>query len=244
MEDSKMKKALLIIALLFTSARIYASHAGSELHIRMFDNSWFTVTIDHQRFIEPVTRFHLDHVAPGTRHITITKVSRRNGNGGYAPIRHLIVFSDYVDIPAASDVRAMIDRAYRFKINKVEPLYASATNAPYPGCNMPPVVMGCSMIPMSFQMEDHSFNGLLGTLRNMHFESSRMAVVKNAIASNHFSSRQVAELMGHMTFDSSRLELAKMAYSKTIDKENYWVVYDLFTFESSIVELNQYINRA
>jgi hypothetical protein len=46
-----------------------------------------------------------------------------------------------------------------------------------------------------------------------------------------------------MTFDSSRLELAKLAYLSTVDKENFWVVYDLFTFESSIVELNEYISR-
>ena len=103
-----MKKALLIIALLFASARIHASHAGSELHIRMFDNSWFTVTIDRQRFTEPVTRFHLDEVAPGTRYITITKVAN-SGNHVYGGIRHLVVFSGYVDIPASSDVRAMVD---------------------------------------------------------------------------------------------------------------------------------------
>ncbi|MFM7055022.1 MAG: DUF4476 domain-containing protein, partial [Bacteroidota bacterium] len=59
-----------------------------------------------------------------------------------------------------------------------------------------------------------------------------------------FTSRQVADMMGLMTFDSSRLELAKLAYGKTIDRENYWVVYNLFTFESSIVELNNYISRA
>ena len=93
-------------------------------------------------------------------------------------------------------------------------------------------------------MDDYAFSGLVSTIRNMDFESSRMAVVRNAIATNHFSARQVADLMRLMTFDSSRLEVAKWAYAKTIDRENYWVVYDLFTFESSIVELNQYINRA
>jgi len=186
MEDSNMKKALLIIALLFASARIHASHAGSELHIRMFDNSWFTV----------------------------------------------------VDIPASSDVRAMVDRSRRFRINRVEPLYACEPVITQPVCNMPPVV------PVIHCMDDYAFGGLMNTLRNMSFESSRMTVAKNAIMSNNFTSRQVADMMGLMTFDSSRLELAKFAYNKTIDRENYWVVYDLFAFESSIVELNNYISRA
>lgn len=237
MEDSNMKKALLIIALLFASARIHASHAGSELHIRMFDNSWFTVTIDRQRFTEPVTRFHLDEVAPGTRYITITKVAN-SGNHVYGGIRHLVVFSGYVDIPASSDIRAMVDRARRFRINRVEPLYACEPVITQPVCNMPPVV------PVIHCMDDYAFGGLMNTLRNMSFESSRMTVAKNAIMSNNFTSRQVADMMGLMTFDSSRLELAKFAYNKTIDRENYWVVYDLFAFESSIVELNNYISRA
>ncbi len=237
MEDSNMKKALLIIALLFASAGIHASHAVSELHIRMFDNSWFTVTIDRQRFTEPVTRFHLDEVAPGTRYITITKVAN-NGYYGHGGIRHLVVFSGYVDIPAASEVRAMVDRARRFRINRIEPLYACEPVITQPVCNMPPV------IPVVYGMDDYAFGGLMNTLRNMNFESSRMAVARNAIMSNNFTSRQVADMMGLMTFDSSRLELAKLAYGKTIDRENYWVVYDLFAFESSIVELNNYISRA
>jgi Domain of unknown function (DUF4476) len=241
MEDSNMKKALLIIALLFASARIHASHARSELHIRMFDNSWFTVNIDHQRFDEPVTRFHLDRVSPGTHYITIKKVGQRGPHGSYGGIRHIVVFSGYVNIPAASDVRAMIDRANRFRINRIEPLFADEPDTDFPDCNMP---VACNPAPVIYQMDDYEFSGLMNTLRNMQFESSRMSVAKNAILSNQFSSRQVADLMGLMTFDSSRLEIAKLAYAKTIDRENYWMVYDLFAFESSIVELNNYIHRA
>lgn len=241
MEDSNMKKALLILALLFASARIHASHAGSELHIRMFDNSWFNVTIDRQFFNEPVTRFHMDQIDPGRRHITITKLGRK-GYYGIGGDRHVVVFSGYVDIPAASEVRAMIDRAHRFRINRIEPLYAyHEPTFPSPGCHTPEPVV-CAPAPV-YHMDDHAFNGLMNTLRGMHFESSKMSVARNAIRSNRFTARQAADIVGVMTFDSSRLELAKLAYLSTVDKENFWVVYDLFTFESSIVELNEYISR-
>jgi hypothetical protein len=241
MEDCKMKKALLIIALLFASAHIHASHAGSELHIRMFDNSWFTVAIDRQLFNEPVTRFHMDQLAPGRRHITITKLGRR-GHYGMGGERHIVVFSGFVDIPAASEVRAMIDRANRFRINRIEPLFTYEEPGFHnTGCHTPEPVI-CAPAP-SYHMDDYAFNGLMNTLRGMHFESSKMSVARNAIRSNRFTARQAADIIGVMTFDSSRLELAKMAYLSTVDKENYWVVYDLFTFESSIVELNEYISR-
>jgi hypothetical protein len=92
-------------------------------------------------------------------------------------------------------------------------------------------------------MSDHEFDGLIHTLGRMSFESSRMQVARQAIASNNFSSRQIVSLMRLMTFESSRLEIAKAAYSKTLDRQNYWMVNDLFTFESSIVELNNFIHR-
>lgn len=182
----------------------------------------------------------MDQVAPGRRHITITKLGRK-GYHGIGAERHIVVFRGFVDIPAASDVRAMIDRGHRFRINRIEPLYAHHEPVfTAPGCQTPDPVV-CAPAPV-YHMDDHSFNGLMNTLRGMHFESSKMSVARNAIRANRLSARQAADLVGVMTFDSSRLELAKMAYLSTVDKENFFLVYDVFTFESSIVELNEYIS--
>jgi len=68
-----------------------------------------------------------------------------------------------------------------------------------------------------------------------------MTVAKQLINNNYFSSRQVARLIQQMTFESSKLELAKYAYSKTVDKSNYFIVNDQFSFESSITALSDYI---
>ena len=54
-------------------------------------------------------------------------------------------------------------------------------------------------------------------------------------------SRQVSELMQLMTFESSMLELAKNAYMHTLDKQNYYLANDAFNFESSIEDLNRFI---
>ena len=78
-------------------------------------------------------------------------------------------------------------------------------------------------------------------LTNYNFESTRMTVAKQLVNNNYFNSRQVGRLMQQMTFESSKLELAKYAYSKTLDKNNYFLVNDQFSFESSITELTDYI---
>ena len=54
-------------------------------------------------------------------------------------------------------------------------------------------------------------------------------------------SRQVSELMQLMTFESSMLELAKNTYMHTLDKQNYYLANDAFNFESSIEDLNRFI---
>ncbi|MCF8372573.1 MAG: DUF4476 domain-containing protein [Bacteroidales bacterium] len=55
------------------------------------------------------------------------------------------------------------------------------------------------------------------------------------------SSEQVLELLQMLSFDSYRLDLAKYAYIYTVDKHNYYIVNNAFTFSSNITALNQYI---
>ena len=217
-------------------------------------------------FNQPVNRFRLDHIVPGKHFVTITRANSYHGHAMGGP-GHQVVFRGFVNVPAYSEMHAMIDRSFRLRINKIEPLYAEYEGNcedPYEhgghdgfhenhntsdgyygsfdhGCSNQ---SGCNYYNNACSITDESFSGLISTLTNMSFESSRMQVAQNAIASNYFTSRQVSELMRMMTFDSSRLEIAKMAFGKTIDKENYWMVNNQFTFESSIVELNNYIHRS
>ncbi|MBT5992221.1 MAG: DUF4476 domain-containing protein, partial [Bacteroidetes bacterium] len=49
------------------------------------------------------------------------------------------------------------------------------------------------------------------------------------------------EILDLFTFDNSRLEIAKLAYSNTYDQLNFEKLYDLFSFESSKVELKEFV---
>jgi len=238
MEDSNMKRLLIIIALLFASVQLRASHLASELNLRMFDQSWFTVSINHQVFTTPVTRFSLDHLEPGTHFLRVTRL---NYNHHSHHAQQIVVFNGFIDIPGRSRVNAVIDRQSRFRINKIIALAPPTPVWTNPVHMYPPVHHNPT--PLYYGMHDHEFRQLIHTISRLSFESSRMQIAKQAIASNYFTSQQVSELVGLMTFESSKLDLAKSAYHKTIDKENYYRINDLFTFESSIIDLNNYIFR-
>ncbi len=85
------------------------------------------------------------------------------------------------------------------------------------------------------------FNDLKRSINSKTFEESKMTIAKQVVSNACLFAGQVRELMQLFTFENSRLDLAKVAYDHTYDIGNYYKVNDAFTFESSIDELNEYI---
>ena len=103
------------------------------------------------------------------------------------------------------------------------------------GNYFPPVPVGpCAMNPNDFAQ-------LKQTIANASFEETRITIFKQALAYNYFSTSQVRELMDQFWFEGSKLEVAKLAYPKTVDQNNYYLVNNEFSFSSSVDDLGNYI---
>jgi hypothetical protein len=96
--------------------------------------------------------------------------------------------------------------------------------------------IGC---PMPMQPSD--FSAAKGTISSKSFEDSKLTIAKQITNANCLFASQVKEIMMLFTFEDSKLDFAKYAYSRTYDIGNYFQVNDAFEFESSIDELNNYI---
>jgi hypothetical protein len=103
-----------------------------------------------------------------------------------------------------------------------------------PGYNGP---IGCP-----WPMSDADFKGVKESIASKSFEDSKLTMAKQVLNSNCLFSSQVKEIMLLFSFEDTRLELAKAGYGHTYDIGNYYKVNDAFTFESSIDDLNAYIN--
>jgi len=79
------------------------------------------------------------------------------------------------------------------------------------------------------------------TIKSKGFDDTRMGIAKQIIQSNCMFSDQVRDLVNLMSFDDTKLELAKFAYGYTYDIGNYFKVSQALEFESSVDELNEYI---
>ena len=91
-------------------------------------------------------------------------------------------------------------------------------------------------------MNDHDFGMAKENLRKEWHENTRLAAAKQIIDKNYFTSHQVKELMLLFTFENNRLDIAKHAYGKTVDKQNYDLVNDAFSFNSK-EKLDEYIRE-
>jgi len=98
--------------------------------------------------------------------------------------------------------------------------------------------VGCPM-PMS----PESFTTAKQSISSKSFEDSKLTIAKQIINNNCLLCSQVKDIMMLFGFEDTRLEFAKMAYKHTFDIGNYYQLNDAFKFESSIDDLNQYINE-
>ena len=87
------------------------------------------------------------------------------------------------------------------------------------------------------------FQSMKETLRREGFENSRLILARQLFDRNNFKSDQVRELLQLFSFENNRLDLAKFAYRNTVDKNNYSMVFDVFSQYSNRQELAGYISN-
>ncbi len=97
--------------------------------------------------------------------------------------------------------------------------------------------IGCPM-----PLNPNEFSEMKESIRSKDFENTRLTIAKQIIQNNCLTSSQVKEILGIFDFENTKLEFAKFAYDRTYDINNYYKVNDAFEFESSVEDLNKYIN--
>lgn len=90
-------------------------------------------------------------------------------------------------------------------------------------------------------ISQREFDQVKESLRKEWFDNNRMTSAKFVMDNNLFTTAQVKELMQLFSFDDKRLELAKYAYRRTVDRQNYYQVSELLVFSNSKEELARFI---
>lgn len=264
-----MKKYTFILVLSILFLNISAFGRMSELNIRLHDYSAFNVVFDNQIMNNSYTNYDFLNIAPGYHYLKVIEIPEPiRGNRGYYNRNPRVLFSGNVYIGANRKVFAMIDVYNRFIVIREEIFNDNTSynqhdrrddnrrnndygynnhdnnrndnynnNQGYNNHNNNPGNNNYSA------MSQGDFINLKYTMANATFESTKFSIAKSAVSMNRFTSDQVLALLYMFTYESTKLDFAKLAYSSTIDKERFYLVYNAFTYSSSVDELNRYISR-
>lgn len=93
-----------------------------------------------------------------------------------------------------------------------------------------------------FPASSADMGNLKGSIQKQSFSDNKMNVAKTFLKNKCLSVSQIKDVMGLFSFEADKLSFAKLAYDRCVDKENYYMVSDAFSFSSSNDELTDYIN--
>jgi hypothetical protein len=238
---------ILMMTLIYTQAqsapRPYQDFNASAVEISMWDASEFVILFDNKSYGNR-THIAFNQVSAGRHQVKIYKrvydrISQKH--------RMQILVDEVIVVPAKQKLIYQVDRNNRLQHIRTERLERPRTQ--YPGQYRPAPVRE---LPPQYQpvevfvpatMNTNDFGTLKQMVRNASFEETRMTLIKQAIGDRFITAQQVLELMQMMSFESTRLELAKWAYPKALDSENYFIVNQGFSFSSSINDLANFIAR-
>ena len=94
----------------------------------------------------------------------------------------------------------------------------------------------------SYPMSASDFAGAKTTISKASFDDTKLSTAKTIIAHNCLSTAQVMAICNMFSFEENKLKFAKDAYSRTTDRNNYYKIAEIFTFDSNKTELNDFIS--
>lgn len=225
-------KALITLLLATTFSSAAFARDEGRLSITLAAQSNVQVLIDNRVYHLNDNAIVLNKIRPG--HHTIQVYRTVNNNRNNRSNRNRLLYSSavhvkpnyHVDIMINSFGRALVDeRDLRYHNDGWKDDDSYADDRYYQA------------------MSDREFNRFVQKIRSQWFENGKMSVAKDGFTERHFATQQVRQVLQLFAADRDKLELAKLAYRNTTDQRNYHQLYDVFSFQRSRNELDQYIRN-
>jgi hypothetical protein len=252
---TKMKKHLLFVAVLFACniGKIFAQQHHHQHHNNQNGGYYQGGNNSYNGYVEPscqaplsVFKINLENpyrtqiiidgnnfgtvqnnyngieLTAGKHFVQLYKLGNRVG--GY------MIFSGDIWMKANSIATGTLTRYEGLVMNQVPMMVNQcSTTSYYPACN--------------YAVDERTFCTFKNVVKNAWFDSDKQKLICDFLSRNYVNSNQVEQLLSMIDFESTRLKIAKEAYTKVVDKNNYYTVFNQFDFESSKRELSDFMAR-
>jgi len=243
----------LLAGSLFSLAALATDFRSSQLTVTVQDRGNYKVIVDGKKFESFGSSVIINNVDPGYHTVTISKF-KVNPLFGILGMRTEILYNSTIQVRPNTSISLTVDRFGKAFIDEQkirgngrdrdDDYYDNDRgngrdknwkdkddrNSGYGTYNAYVSVMS-----------NVEFQRVLDCIQAEWFESNKMKSASQIIATNYFTSSQVKQMVQLFSFESNKLELAKQAYSKTVDKQNYQCVAEVLMFRSSKEELARFI---
>ncbi len=207
-------------------------YGNSEIFIEIHQRGYFTVELDNQIMSNPNGRFRFFEVYSGNNTLSIY----RRGN---------LIYRSTISVPNSS--RVMLDFS-RNQLYLVQVL-------PINNCNNPFDYNPYDYNPFDgnpFDDNAFSYSSIMNPTEflafkthledNAPFDKGKIKSINMQVSSGtKFTARQIKELLETFSFETYQLKEAKFLYKHCTDPKNYFNILNLFDFESSKKELQDFI---
>ncbi len=232
-----MKKFFtLLFSSLFSLSLL--AYDGSRLSISTVSNSMdLKVEIDGRKVTMQNNTITLGNITEGSHNVKIYKEKKRNGFSMAPRKRQELIYSGSVFVKRGFHTDITVNRFGKVfiderRIQRYDEWYDEDEDYGDDGG------------------WDHGYDNVMNTrdfeqvkeqISKEWFEKNRLTSARVIMDRNNFTTRQIQELMLLFTLENNKLEVAKYAYRKTVDKHNYHRVNEALTFKSSKEELARFI---
>jgi hypothetical protein len=90
-------------------------------------------------------------------------------------------------------------------------------------------------------IDEGEYFDIIKTLKKETIEKNRLEMAKTFFGNKWLLASMVKHSLGIFNLEASRVAYAKFAYARTVDKQNYYMVFDAFTLSNSKKEMTEYI---
>ncbi len=91
------------------------------------------------------------------------------------------------------------------------------------------------------ELSDTELTQFVKSVENQSFDKDKVLHIKTHLVKRCLKSSQIITIVKLISFDESRLDIAKSLYENCIDKQNYFTINDALSFSTSRNQLNDFI---
>lgn len=91
------------------------------------------------------------------------------------------------------------------------------------------------------EVSEIDFEGFLEAVHKQSFDQDKVNYIKTYMQNAYLNTSQIKMLMKDISFDSSRIDIAKFLFDKCVDKPNYYKLAEMLSFSSSKTDLNNFV---